>query len=219
MTEFSPPENPEMNFSKNYTLPDLHDIKNLKTAIEVILFAADRPLSREQIYKILSESQEGLQIEQSSRALHELIEEFLVRSTYPFCIEEIQGKWVLRTKPQWNFLIRNLPHHAPPEKLSLNMCETLAVLACYQPMTKAEIDSIRGCDCQATIAALMERDLIKISGQKKSVGRPSLYKISDNFYEFFDIRDLKELKDLAYKHQASEEEKTKSFKSRESKLR
>jgi segregation and condensation protein B len=99
----------------------------------------------------------------------------------------------LATHPRFARWVRILRQEPPPAKLSPSSLETLAVVAYRQPVTRAEIEAIRGVSAEAGINRLLERDLIAISGRAESPGRPLLYGTTDKFLEFIGIRSPDEL--------------------------
>ncbi|MGH7430063.1 MAG: SMC-Scp complex subunit ScpB, partial [Candidatus Methylomirabilaceae bacterium] len=108
---------------------------------------------------------------------------------------DVAGGYRLVTKPEVSPWIQRL-QGAKPARLSKAALETLAIIAYKQPITRPEIEAIRGVIIDGVIKTLVERDLIRILGRKPEVGRPILYGTSRNFLEYFGFRDLSELPTL-----------------------
>lgn len=121
-----------------------------------------------------------------------------------FRVEELSGALQLRT------VAENAPYvrlflSAKPQRLSKASLETLAVIAYRQPVTKPEVETIRGVDCGAALKQLLERDLIRIIGKREEIGRPIIYGTTKYFLEFFGVRSLAELPTLREYHELDEE--------------
>jgi segregation and condensation protein B len=119
-------------------------------------------------------------------------------------LHEVAGGWQLRTSPDnADFARRFL--RVRPQRLTRAALETLAIVAYRQPVTRPEIEEIRGVDCGAVVKALLERRLVKILGKKEEPGRPILYGTTREFLEFFALKDLASLPTLREFHELSEE--------------
>src|SRR5260370_3839982 len=110
-------------------------------------------------------------------------------------LDEVAGGWLFRTNVQFAPFVRELTSERPV-RLSRAQIETLAIVAYRQPVTRPEIDDIRGVDTGATLKLLLERDLLRILGKKDEPGRPLLYGTTTQFLEFFGLKSLKELPTL-----------------------
>ncbi|MGH7994985.1 MAG: SMC-Scp complex subunit ScpB [Opitutaceae bacterium] len=131
----------------------------------------------------------GAQIRQ---AMDEIAEELKARDDGLLLIEGANG-YRLATHPRFGRWIRVLRQEPPPVKLSPSSLETLAVVAYRQPVTRAEIESIRGVSAEAGVTRLLERELIAIVGRGDLPGRPLQYGTTDKFLEFLGIKSLDEL--------------------------
>jgi segregation and condensation protein B len=119
-------------------------------------------------------------------------------------LHEVAGGWQLRSSPDMSeFARRHL--RMKPQRLTRAALETLAIIAYRQPVTRPEIEDIRGVDSGAVVKALLERKLIKILGKKEEPGRPILYGTTREFLEFFALKDLASLPTLREFHELSEE--------------
>jgi segregation and condensation protein B len=110
-------------------------------------------------------------------------------------LDEVAGGWLFRTGVQYAPFVRDLAG-GRPVRLSRAQIETLAIAAYRQPITRPEIDEIRGVDSGATLKLLLERDLLRILGKKDEPGRPLLYGTTTQFLEFFGMKSLKDLPTL-----------------------
>lgn len=162
-----------------------------KKIIEGLLFASQEPLSLARIQSIL----EGVEKASVRQALRELATEY-IESERAFRLEEVAGGYQLRTLPELAPWLRKLRRETPP-KLSQASMETLAVIAYRQPVTRAEVEYIRGVDCGAVLRGLLEKGLLKILGRKDVPGRPLLYGTTKRFLELFGLKDLSSLPHLA----------------------
>ncbi|MEJ5377410.1 MAG: SMC-Scp complex subunit ScpB [bacterium] len=163
----------------------------LKRIIEGLLFATHEPLSMDKIQSLL----EGVDRATIRACIEKLGKEYqeLDRS---FRLVEVAGGYQLRTVEELAPWVRKLRRQSPP-RLSQASMETLAVIAYRQPVTRAEVEYIRGVDCGAVVRSLMEKGLIKILGRKDGPGRPLLYGTSKKFLEVFGLKDLSSLPALS----------------------
>ncbi|MGB9857279.1 MAG: SMC-Scp complex subunit ScpB [Dictyoglomaceae bacterium] len=164
----------------------MQEYKNfLKKQIESLLFISDKPMTPSEISKWLKiDEREVIEI------LEILEEEYKDRGINLY---KINGKYEFGTSPEVASLISRFLEEKR-EKLSKSALETLAIIAYHQPITKAEIEALRGVKSDRVIYQLLEKGLIKVVGRKDTVGRPLLYGISENFYKYFIIEDERQLK-------------------------
>jgi segregation and condensation protein B len=160
---------------------------NLTAAIEALLFASDQPLP-------LSLLTESLEADPSdvSEALVALGAAYAARGA-GVELREIAGGWQFVTTPEQADWVGRMLRGKRRMRLSRAALETLAIIAYKQPVTKSEIESIRGVDASAVLATLLERNLVTIRGRSKVVGRPLLYGTTQEFLQYFGLRDLSEL--------------------------
>ncbi|HEY6476652.1 MAG TPA: SMC-Scp complex subunit ScpB, partial [Polyangia bacterium] len=123
-------------------------------------------------------------------------------------VVQVAGGWHLRTHPENVAWVSRILAGKPP-RLSRAMLETLAIVAYRQPITRPEIDEIRGVDCGPVLKTLLERGLVRMIGKKEEVGRPILYGTTPEFLRTFSLRDLTELPTLREFHELGEAEKAK----------
>ncbi len=170
----------------------------VRTVVETLLLLAERPLSVEEIRQAT-----GLEPARIEKALDQISGNFR-EGISGIVLHEVAGGWQLRTSPDnADFARRFL--RVKPQRLTRAALETLAIVAYRQPVTRPEIEEIRGVDCGAVVKALLERRLVKILGKKEEPGRPILYGTTREFLEFFSLKDLASLPTLREFHELSEE--------------
>jgi segregation and condensation protein B len=167
-------------------LPDVEPL----AILEALLFVSEVPVTMERIEEVL----EG----RSRAEIVGLIAGFQERCRQGdrgLLLVEVAGGYRLVTKPEMAPWVQRL-RGTKPAKLSKAALETLAIIAYKQPITKPEIEAIRGVTIDGVLKTLVERDLIRILGRKPEVGRPILYGTSRDFLEYFGFKDLSELPTL-----------------------
>lgn len=112
---------------------------------------------------------------------------------FSFEIVHVGGGYLFYTKPAYQASIGIMLKQQSKRRLSNSALETLSIIAYKQPITKSEIERIRGVNCDYSIQKLLEKELIEIRGKSDAVGRPLIYGTSPNFMEYFGINDLKDL--------------------------
>jgi segregation and condensation protein B len=158
--------------------------------LEALLFVSEAPLSPERIEEMLEAKSKS----EVTRLLAEL-QERCRKEDRGVVLLEVAGGYRLVTKPEFAPWVQRL-RGTKPAKLSKAALETLAIIAYKQPITKPEIEAIRGVMIDGVLKTLVERDLIRILGRKPEVGRPILYGSSRAFLEYFGFKDLSELPTL-----------------------
>ncbi|MFZ5609886.1 MAG: SMC-Scp complex subunit ScpB [Pseudomonadota bacterium] len=154
--------------------------------IEAVLFATARPLALEEIAARLPE---GIDV---ARLLHDLSSDYEARGVN---LVAVAGKWQLRTAPDLAFLLREEVEET--RKLSRAGVETLAIIAYHQPITRAEIEELRGVSLsKGTLDVLMEAGWVRPRGRKATPGRPVLYGTSDDFLAHFGLEKITDLPGL-----------------------
>ncbi len=174
---------------KSFSQPiDEQTRDQLKKALECILFVATKPLPLEEVARILQ-----VPLDEALMLLNELAVEYERRSG--LAIVEVAGGWRMVTRPEFAVYISRL--HPPQRiRLSRGSLEVLAIIAYHQPITRPEIEQLRGVDSSAAIQSLLEHGLIQVVGYKETVGRPRLYATTQKFLELFGLRSLDELPPL-----------------------
>jgi len=161
--------------------------ENLKYIIESLLFVSDTPIMLRQIHNIMPD----VSMSNIRKAVEELTHEYNER-VGSFYLSNVAGGIQLRTRPGYREWIKRFIR-SRPIRLSRAALEALAIVAYKQPVTRAEVDKIRGVDSGAIMRTLVENKLIRIIGRKEVAGRPMLYTTSRRFLEVFDLNDLKDL--------------------------
>jgi len=162
----------------------------IKKILEGLLFAADEPLSVNQLLKIFAESELALSREELRLILNDLINDYIdsgielkeVASGFRFQVREELAPWI------------NKLWHEKPARYSNALLEILALIAYRQPITRAEIEEIRGVSLSSNIMhTLLEREWIAIVAHKEVPGRPALYATTEKFLDYFNLKSLEEL--------------------------
>ncbi len=162
----------------------------LRSILESLLFAAGDPVSLARIVQILP----GYGRRDVVRALNELAEEY-ARDARGFRLQQVAGGYQLRTSRGNAEFVKALLAQRPV-RLTRAALETLAVIAYRQPVTRPEIEAIRGVDVDAVLTTLLDRHLARVLGRKDVVGRPLLYGTTPEFLETFGLKDLSSLPKL-----------------------
>ena len=166
--------------------------------VEALLFAAEKPLD-------VSALRDATQMdEELLRQAIALLQQRYSSGPSGVVLVEVGGRWQLRTDPQLGAYVRRLLQ-VKPMRLTRAALETLAIVAYRQPVTRPEIEDLRGVDSGAVTKALLERKLIRILGKKDEPGRPLLYGTTKEFLELFSLRDLTQLPTLREFQELSEE--------------
>jgi segregation and condensation protein B len=171
----------------------------LVSIVESLLFASTKPLRVKQLRKVLEEPS----VRQIQLALKHLITH---NDNRGIVVAQVAGGFVLQTHQQNATWVQRLLQ-AKPVRLSRPQLETLAVIAYRQPVTRPEIDHIRGVDSGAVIKLLLERELIQIVGKRDEPGRPMVYGTTVGFLEFFNLMSLRDLPDLREFRELSDDTK------------
>ncbi|HZS37570.1 MAG TPA: SMC-Scp complex subunit ScpB [Polyangia bacterium] len=169
----------------------------LVSIVESLLFAADKPLTLKSIGDLLGETDLG----KIRAAVASVEEAYAPRGVQ---LHSVAGGYQFRTNADNASWVQKLLAQNPV-RLTRAQLETLAIVAYRQPITRPEIDQIRGVDSGGTLKTLMDRLLLRILGKKEEPGRPMLYGTTREFLEFFNLGDLKDLPTLREFHELSEE--------------
>ena len=174
---------------------------SLRPQLEAIIYAADTPISLDQILSLVKESvlaeTPGIDVAEIKSRIRATLEELITDysgANHGIEIRQVAGGYRMSTKPEQHDVVRAFAKSLkPPFRLSLPALETLAVVAYKQPVTVPEISEIRGVDSGGVIATLLDRKLITTAGRKAVIGRPILYKTSKEFLLRFGLKDVNEL--------------------------
>jgi segregation and condensation protein B len=176
---------------------------SLDKIVEALLFSAQKPLSIREIAKAIRGVEEDLGSEtpnefvrvkeaEVAAALEQLKLEYIQQNRAFQLVEKAEG-WQLTTDPAFAKWIRQLFPTPKPARLSAPALETLAIIGYRQPITRAEVEAVRGVNIDAVLQTLMERGLVKIAGRAEIPGRPLLYETTQFFLDHFGLRNLDEL--------------------------
>jgi len=196
--EIDVPDEKEEPFEKLAAAARRLSEARVRTVIETLLFVAERPLAIEELRQAT-----GVEPARLEKALDQISGHHR-DGISGMVLHEVAGGWQLRTSPDNADFVRRFLR-VKPQRLTRAALETLAIVAYRQPVTRPEIEEIRGVDCGAVVKALLERRLVKILGKKEEPGRPILYGTTKEFLEFFSLKDLASLPTLREFHELSEE--------------
>jgi segregation and condensation protein B len=168
----------------------------LKQHIEALIFCSEQPISLKEIAASLKitfgwETQE----EELIAAIDELKSKYQ-SDEFSFELNEIAEGFQFLTKKEYHATIGSFIQHKAKKKLSVAQMETLAIIAYKQPVSKTEVESIRGVNCDYAVQKLLEKELIEIQGKAETPGRPIIYKTSESFMDYFGIKSVKDLPQL-----------------------
>src|SRR6478672_8189680 len=172
----------------------------LDKIIEALLFSAQKPLSIREVATAIKGGEDELSPNEFSRvreaevaaALEQLKIEYIEQQRAFQLIEKAEG-WQLATDPQYAQWVRELFPAPKPARLSAPALETLAIIAYRQPITRADVEAVRGVNIDGVLQTLIERGLVKIAGRAEIPGRPLLYETTQFFLDHFGLRNLEEL--------------------------
>jgi segregation and condensation protein B len=167
---------------------EILDREQTLQAIHALLFASDRPLSADRIAEALGDIDRDV-----VRTLVEEVRAHVAALDVPYVLREIAGGYQLTTKPHFGPYIRRLFQIKKSNRLSKSVLETLAIIAYKQPVTRPDVEAIRGVSVSHAFEILQERKLIKVAGVAELPGRPKLYRTTDEFLMHFGLESLKEL--------------------------
>lgn len=154
------------------------------------MFVSNDPLTVKKIKEIT-----GLEKNRIKNIINELISNYK-GDNRPFKIYEIAGGYKLGTKPGYSIWIKKILENIKKHQISKAALETLAIIAYNQPITRLEIEKIRGVNCSGVLFNLLKHKFIRISGRKKVPGNPLIYKITDTFLIHFGLKKLSDLPKL-----------------------
>ncbi|RTL48560.1 MAG: SMC-Scp complex subunit ScpB [Sphingobacteriales bacterium] len=171
--------------------------------IEALIFASEKPLTASEMVELINNAfgfmEERINLEQVQMALQGITEKYQ-SEFYPFEVIESGGGWQFLTKKAFHKTVVQLNGDKFLKRLSNAALETLAIIAYKQPITKGEIETIRGVNSDYSVQKLLEKELILISGRNEELpGKPLLYTTSKNFMDYFGINspaDLPKIKEV-----------------------
>lgn len=179
------------------------EISNLIPHIEALIFASDRPLTSMDLTELINNAfgfmDDKVTMDQVQTAIDGIVEKYQ-SEFYPFEMRESGGGWQFLTKKDFHKTVAQLNGEKFLKRLSTAALETLAIIAYKQPITKADIEAIRGVNSDYSIQKLLEKELIIITGRNEEMpGKPLVYATSKSFMDYFGInspQDLPKLKEI-----------------------
>ncbi|HMU72035.1 MAG TPA: SMC-Scp complex subunit ScpB [Ferruginibacter sp.] len=165
--------------------------------IESLIFASDRPLNNAELLELVNNAlafiEDRATQEQVDAAIEGIVEKYN-SEFYAFEVRKVGGGWQFLTKKEYHKTVAQLNGDKFLKRLSVAALETLAIIAYKQPITKSEIESIRGVNCDYAVQKLLEKDLVVISGRnEEAVGKPLIYSTSKSFMDYFGINSSDDL--------------------------
>src|ERR1043165_356074 len=175
-------------------------ISNLIPHIEALIFASDKPLTSLEITDLVNQAfgfmEDKIIVDQIETALEGIVEKYN-SEFYPFEVRQSGGGWQFLTKKEYHKTVAQLNGEKFLKRLSSAALETLAIVAYKQPITKGEIEAIRGVSSDYSIQKLLEKELIIISGRNEDMpGKPLVYSTSKTFMDYFGINSAADLPKL-----------------------
>lgn len=165
--------------------------------LEALIFASDRPLSNLELVELLNNALGFIENRASQEQIDAAIEgikEKYATDFYAFELKQSGGGWQFLTKKEYHKTVAQLNGEKFLKRLSIAALETLAIIAYKQPITKSEIELIRGVNCDYAVQKLLEKDLVIIAGRNEdAVGKPLIYATSKSFMDYFGINSPSDL--------------------------
>ena len=173
------------------------EISQIIPHIEALIFASDKALNPNDITELINNAfgflEERITLDQVESALNGIQEKYATEF-YPFELKQSGGGWQFLTKPSFHSTIAQLNGDKFLKRLSNAALESLAIIAYKQPITKGEVEAIRGVNSDYSIQKLLEKELIVISGRNEHLpGKPLVYATSKNFMDYFGINSTEDL--------------------------
>jgi len=165
------------------------------SVIEALIFSSDDPISSPEIIKAIK-GIDGEDTQITSAEVDTVVDELNKRyddQSISFCIQKIANGYLFATKPENAKYVGFLSSEKSKRRLSQAALETLAIIAYKQPLTKPELETIRGVNADYIITTLLEKNLITISGRAETIGRPLLYNTTDEFLKYFGLNKISDL--------------------------
>lgn len=165
--------------------------------IEALIFASDKPLTENDLLELVNSALAFIEDRATPEQVHAAIEgigEKYQSEFYAFELREMGGGWQFLTKKEYHKTVAQLNGDKFLKRLSTAALETLAIIAYKQPITKSEIEAIRGVNCDYAVQKLLEKDLVIITGRNEdAVGKPLIYSTSKSFMDYFGINSAEDL--------------------------
>jgi len=160
----------------------------IEKKVEALLFASDEPLTPAKIKELTGAASNG-----EIRQAIETISDFYRETERSYQIAELAGGYQLVTLPEYSEVIKSLYKNRRKSRLSNAALETLAIIAYKQPVSRAQIEAVRGVNSGGVLSTLSERELIRVSGRGESIGKPFLYSTTRKFLEYLGLKSYSDL--------------------------
>jgi len=169
--------------------------KTYSSIIEALIFSSDEPINASEIVKAIK-GIDGEDIQLSNDDVDQMVDELnkvYDENGISFRIQKIANGYLFSTKPENAKYIGYLSSEKSKRRLSQAALETLAIIAYKQPLTKPELETIRGVNSDYILTTLLEKNLITISGRAETIGRPLLYTTTEDFLKYFGLHKISDL--------------------------
>jgi segregation and condensation protein B len=165
----------------------------LQNHIEALIFCSPAPIKVAELKSCLSEMFNADVPEEDITGAIKRIEDKFLQEEFSFQLNKAAGGYQFLTKPAYQASIGIMLKQQSKKRLSTSAMETLSIIAYRQPISKTEIENIRGVNCDYAVQKLLDKQLIEITGKAETIGRPMLYGTTPKFMEYFGINDIGEL--------------------------
>ena len=165
--------------------------EELKNIVECLLFVSDSPVEVERLTEVTGVNDQNTVLS----AIRSLKKDYEARKS-SLQISAIAGGYQMSTRREFGEWIKKLFKKQVTYLLSHSALETLSVIAYKQPITRAEIENIRGVDISGVLRSMLDKKLIKTAGKKDCIGRPTLYRTTDYFLKYFGLKDISDMPDV-----------------------
>ena len=169
---------------------------SLQLHVEALIFSTQKAISLKEIQLCLEKLWEKTIDKEEIEASLEAIRQKYDVDDFVYELMEVSGGYQFLTKPIFHKTISVFLQQKSKKRLSRAAMETLSIIAYKQPITKVEIEQVRGVNCDYSIQKLLEKELVAIQGRSDAPGRPLIYKTSDNFMDYFGLKSVSDLPQL-----------------------
>ncbi|MBL4715652.1 MAG: SMC-Scp complex subunit ScpB [Bacteroidia bacterium] len=180
-------------------------MENIAQHIEATIFVSDKSISVKEIIECLKSSLDKTFTEKQLEPHLIQLKNKYSSNEYSFELVEIAEGYQFLTKSEYHDTIKILLQQKARRKLSNSAMETLSIIAYKQPVSKSEVEKIRGVNCDYSVQRLLEKELISILGKSDAPGKPILYGVSNHFLDYFGIKSVSELPQIKDIHEEQNE--------------
>ena len=168
-------------------------MEKLHLHIESLIFATEQPIKLNEIIDCLQTCFDTSLSEEEILSAIDILDQKYASEEYSFSLQLINQGYCFLTKGAYHNVIGQYLKQHTRKMLSKSALETLAIVAYKQPVTKSEVESIRGVNCDYTIQKLLDKELVSIQGRSDGPGRPLIYATSERFMDYFGLKDMSDL--------------------------